>query len=152
MSAKAQPTIPAPNVASLPSMEHSFSVQVKGVETGLNWVGNFKYKRPSLGARGRIDVMRANLCGDREALLPEVIEFHEMVAYLRHTLSDYPEWWKEANFGLDLYDGNVVSEVYAKAMEFEAEWKTKVFGGDAKSVEAKSDAGDQAATAGAVSP
>lgn len=142
-----------PFTSTLPPMDHSFEIQVVGRETGLNWVGKFTYKRPTLGARGRIDVYRARLCGDQEALLPEVIEFHEMVAYLRHTLTAYPEWWKDANFGLDLYDGNVVNEVYNRAMEFEATWKEKVFSGDAKTVEGASDAArDLHQEAGASAP
>lgn len=125
--------------AKLPPMEHTFDIQVAGNESGVNWVGKFKYKRPSLGARSRIDVMRARLNGDLDNLSQDVRDFNEAVAHLRYTLEDFPDWWRDAAFGLELYDGNVISEVYNKCMDFEESWKAKVFGGDAKAVEVSDD-------------
>jgi hypothetical protein len=119
---------------SLPDMTFKFKIQVKGSESGVNWVGDFKYRRPALGARTRIDVMRARLSGDLESLDPQVILFNEAIAHLRFTLEEYPDWWKETGFGIDLYDGNVVSEVFNRCMDFEKDWKTRIHGGDAKSV------------------
>jgi hypothetical protein len=125
---------------SLPNMEFSFPIQLTGKETGINWVGDFKYRRPTLGARSRIAALRARLNGDVETIDPEVEEFNHAASYLRHTLIEAPEWWQNAAFGLELYDGNVVSEVYNKCMEFEAEWKKKVHGGDPAQVEEGRDA------------
>lgn len=126
-------------LAKLPPMEHSFEIQVQGNESGINWVGKFKYKRPSLGARSRIDVMRTRLNGDLDGLSQEVRDFNEAIAHLRYTLEDFPDWWRDSAFGLDLYDGNVVSEIYNKIMDFEDEWKKKIFGGDAAAVEVSDD-------------
>lgn len=139
-----------PLTSSLPPMDTSFEIQVAGRETKINWIGKFKYKRPSLGARGRIEVMHRRLNGDQESLDREVDEFHAMVAHLRHTLVEWPTWWQESNFGLDLYDGNVVSEVHDRCMTFEASWKEKVFGGDTKGVGDVD--GDQAASALTAAP
>ena len=113
------------DVFKLPPMELAFDIQVKGAETGLDWVGKFKYKRPSLGDRSRIDVMRTRLNGDLTMLDQETIDFNEAIAHLRHTLIDYPDWWKDSNMGLDLYDGNVVAEIFNRCMAYEIEWKKK---------------------------
>lgn len=125
--------------AALPSMDFVFDIQVTGVESKINWVGKFVYKRPTLGARSRIDVMRTRLNGDLQNVDDEVRDYNDAVSYLRYTLADYPEWWSESQYGLDLYDGNVVSEIYNKCMEFENEWKKKVFGGKASAVEVSDD-------------
>lgn len=122
------------NKYKMPEMTHRFKIQVQGSESGVNWAGEFLYRRPSLGARSRIDVMRARLSGDMESIDPEVAIFNEAISHLRFTLEEFPDWWKETGFGIDLYDGNVVSEVYNKCMSFERNWKNKVHGGDAKAV------------------
>ena len=120
---------------SLPNMEHSFKVQTVGSETGINWAGDFKYRRPTLGARSRIEKSRAMLQGDISNVDQEVENFNYMISYLRHTLTEYPEWWLETGFGYELYDGNIVSEVFNKVMEYESEWKKKVHSGDSTDVE-----------------
>jgi len=122
------------NKFGMPDMTYRFKIQVKGSESGINWAGEFLYRRPSLGARSRIEVMRARLSGDMETLDPEVAVFNEAISHLRFTLEEFPDWWKETGFGIDLFDGNVVSAIYNKCMEYEKNWKSKVHGGDAKAV------------------
>jgi len=122
---------------SLPDMTHTFEIAVKGRETGHDWVGKFTYKRPSLGDRTRSDVMRARLAGDLTSLNGEVQDFIEAVSHLRYTLTEYPDWWAELTYGLDLHDGNVVSEIYNRCMDFEAKFAEKMFSGNKSDVEEK---------------
>jgi len=117
----------------------NFEIQLIGDESRINWFGKFKYTRPNLGARSRIDVMRTRLDGDLDNLDYAVRDYNKAVSYLRYTLSEYPDWWRDSSFGFDLYDANVISEIYNKCMEFEEEWKKKVFGGDASEVEVSND-------------
>ena len=113
--------------AKLPNMEFGFDISVKGNETKTEYEGHFRYRRPSLGARTRIAATNARLNGDLENLKnPEVEELNFVLSHLRHTLIDTPDWWEEAFFGMELYDTNVVDEVYNKCIKFEAEWKSKV--------------------------
>jgi hypothetical protein len=121
-------------ISKLPSMEHSFEIQTKGQETGINWVGKFKYCRPTLGARSKIDVLQKKLNGDMTTIDEETRLFNEAISHLRYTLVDYPDWWKDSGLGVDLFDGNVVGEIYNKCMDFEMEWQKKVFSGDIKSI------------------
>lgn len=125
-------------IAKLPSMEHTFEIQTKGQESGINWVGKFKYRRPTLGARSKIEVLTKRMNGDLVTIDEETRLFNEAVAHLRYTLVEYPDWWKDSGLGVDLFDGNIVGEIYSKCMDFEMEWKKKVFSGDAKTVSSES--------------
>ena len=124
---------------SLPDMTHSFKISVRGAETHHEWTGSFKYKRPSLGDRSRIDAMRARLSGDLETLTGEVQDFIEAVSHLRFTLDEYPDWWSELSYGLDMHDGNVISEIYNRCLDFEATYRERMFSGKKEDVEEKSD-------------
>jgi hypothetical protein len=112
----------------IPSMEHKFNIQLTGEESKVTFVGEFTYKRPTLKERAMIDVYRAKLCGDMVTIDPETRAFNEAIANLKFTLKEVPDWWKESSNGADLYDTNVVLEVYNKCMEFEASWREKVYG------------------------
>jgi len=119
----------------LPNMEHKFKIQSVGKDTGLNWVGEFTYRRPTLSERGQIDTMRARLNGDLKTVAPEITYLHSALAHLRFTLQDYPKWWEDSDFGASLFDGNVVMDIYTECISFETKWREKVMGGDSKEVE-----------------
>ena len=111
----------------LPDMEFKFDINVKGNDTATVFEGHFRYRRPSLGARARIASTNARLNGDVENLKNlEIEELNYALAHLRHTLMDTPAWWEEAFYGMELYDSNVIEEVYNKCMKFEAEWKARI--------------------------
>lgn len=113
---------------ALPKMEEKFNVQVAGKESGINWVGEFVYKRPTLGERTSIEVMKTRLNGDLRSLDPDISAFNEAISHLRYTLKKYPDWWANSNYGMDLYDANVVMHIYELAAIFEAEWRKNVLG------------------------
>lgn len=119
----------------LPNMEHSFQISVNGNDTGTTYTGDFTYKRPTVGDRSRIDVMNKRLNGDLLTLEPETVQFNEAVAYLRFTLTKFPDFWKDSNMGMDLYDSNVVVEVYNKCSKFEEEYLSKVHSKDGEGIE-----------------
>lgn len=112
----------------LPNMEHRFNIQVVGEESAINWAGDFLYRRPTLQERAMIDVMRARLNGGFMNVDPDTNAFNESLAHLRFTLKEFPDWWKDTDFGGSLYDANVILHIYEKCMEFEANWKKKTFG------------------------
>ena len=130
---------------ALPNMEYKFSIQVIGEESGLNWTGDFVYRRPNLKQRGMIEVMMRRLCGDLRTLSADVESFNEALAHLRFTLIESPDWWQSADFGGNLFDGNVIIEIYNKCIEFEADWKSKVHGGKQGNVSASASGGEEKA-------
>lgn len=115
----------------LPLMESEFELDLKGNITGLQYKGAFKYKLPNIAKNSQISVMEARLnSGLAETLDPTTRLVHYMLSYLRFTLEEktLPEWWKKSNYGVDLYDPNVVTELYQKCTAFEKEWELKVHG------------------------
>lgn len=125
----------------LPNMEHRFKIQLTGEESGINWAGEFLYRRPTLRERTMIEVMRKRMGGDLMTIDAEVAGYNEAVSYLRFTLKEYPEWFRDTDMGGDLYDGNVVLEIYNKCVAFEAEWRKKTFGGNAEDVNTAKESG-----------
>jgi hypothetical protein len=110
----------------LPQMELKFKIQTKGKETQINWAGEFMYRRPTLGERSLIENMRARLSGDLRTIDQDVDYVNTAIAHLRYTLREYPDWWKDTGWGLQLYDTNIVLEIYDRCIEFENDWAKKV--------------------------
>jgi len=126
----------------LPSMEYPFSIAVQGEETKMNWAGKFLFRRPTLRERTSIAALKARLNLDLITIDEDASALNEALAFLRFTLKDFPEWWKETDFGGDLYDPNVVIEIYNKCMAFEAEWRIKTLGPNPEKIEAGNEAQD----------
>lgn len=114
------------SVTTLPSMEHTFTVSIKGSSTGRVWDGTFTFQVPTLRAESQIEKTRIRL---NEGLsLSEDIDFlHEMVAFLAHTLIETPEWWKRSGTTMDIHDLNVYTELYQECTKFRKEWREKVW-------------------------
>jgi len=102
----------------LPPQEHTFTLSVKGSQSGQTFEGSFTYARPTLGVNIQIGKTKAFITGglpvdaDTDAVV-------ELMATLRHTLVKYPEWWKESEFGSKLLDLIVLFELMQKCNEFE---------------------------------
>lgn len=111
-------------MSTLPSMELEFEINIVGDITGERYIGKFKYKRPNLGLIRQIRTTRAHLNEDLRNLDDETLLLNEMVSWLTYTLVDTPKWWN--NNGFDLYDYNVVMEVYNKVLEYEKSFRKKI--------------------------
>jgi hypothetical protein len=121
----------------LPDMEIIFTVDnLEGKLSKKVFSGEFKYRMPTLKGRAQADKMRADLNGGLDAALDKsVLNFHYMIAYLRFSLAEFPDWWKRSEYGYNLYDYNVVEEVYKRCSDFEKDWMLKVWGKDVLSKE-----------------
>lgn len=119
----------------IPGLETEFELEVKGILTGQTYKGTFKYKIPNLQKMSQISIMEARLNeGLVDQLNPSTSMTHYMIAYLNYTLTGYPSWWKESNKGFELFDANVISELYQKCIKYENEWQKTTFG-DARPTE-----------------
>lgn len=122
-----------PEITQLPKMDHTFTISVKGKESQQVYEGTFTYVRPNLGKKVEISKMEAKLREDLFTLPTDVNAFVEIIAKLRFTLQDtkespLPTWWKNSNYGLNLYDLNVVVAIDNEVEKFEKEWDEKVYG------------------------
>jgi len=120
--------------SKLPSMEYRFDISVNGDETKTVFHGSFTYKRPTIAVRSMIEQMRVRLNGDLRTLDSEIALNNEALSMLRFTLTDSPQWWKDCDCGGNLHDENVIFELYNKCIQFEADWRKKVFGGKVEAV------------------
>jgi hypothetical protein len=111
----------------LPSMEYTFSIEIKGSNTGQLKTGKFTYKRPNIGMQSEISKTAAKLNGDLKNLDEDIKFLHHVLSTLRHTLIDSPDWWSDSLFGVELYDTNVILEIYRNTQDFEDEWYQKVW-------------------------
>ena len=101
--------------------EESFTLSITGDVTGEKLWGTFKAKK-RLSHRDRLnqDKLRREMLGDRaDGASIDAASIADAVSEIAIRLTDAPQWWKASNNGLDLMDGNVISEVYKKVMEVE---------------------------------
>ena len=110
-------------MSKLPTMVHEFEINVIGEDTGQKFFGEFKYKRPNLGTRRQIKIMEDSLNNGSETLDDEIKAINLMVSWLHFTIIEYPTWW---NGGLDLYDHNVILELYESIIKYEADFRKKI--------------------------
>lgn len=110
----------------LPNFEYTFALDVKGEESGKRYIGEFTYKRPNLRQSSEIAKFKTRLDGDLTNLDTSISMLHQMLSQLRFCLIKYPDWWSESDFGLDLYDCNVIIELYKEAMDFEKKFDKKI--------------------------
>lgn len=114
---------------SMPETEGSFELDVRGDTTNQPFRGTFRCKILTRKDRASVAKHRAFLNGPLEGQLDlGTLTYHYMVAYLRFALTEYPKFWEESDLGYDLYDTNVVEEVYKQVMKFEEDWMREVWG------------------------
>lgn len=115
-------------ITKLPNMEHTFSINVIGNETKQVFDGTFTYKRLNLGKRMEANKMEARLREERVTLAEDVNRYIEIISYLRFGLTVVPDWWKNSNYGLELFDVNVVTAINNECEKFEKEWNKQIQG------------------------
>lgn len=113
--------------SSLPSMEHVFSIDLEGTQTKARFTGQFTYRRPTIQKRSEIAKTVAKLNGDQKSNLDDDMKsLHQVIGWLEHCLVEFPDWWKESNFGMSLYDDNIITELSSTIFKFEEQWQKQV--------------------------
>lgn len=123
------------SISTLPSMETTFTLNLKGTDTAKQYDGSFTYRRPNRRAKSEAAKLTARLNEDLKNLDEDTKFVHEVLGTLRFTLVESPEWWAKEDYGLNLYDENVIFEIYKVCMKFEREWTEKVWGNQEKAKE-----------------
>lgn len=112
----------------LPKMTHTFSINAKGKESQVHYIGDFTYVRPNLFKKIEISKMETRLSGDLKNLPDETKIVNGMIAQLFYCLTTYPDWWKDSNFGQNLYDLEILEAIWMECNNFEQEFHKKVYG------------------------
>ncbi len=116
----------------LPLMEFSFSVSEKGQDTGCLYSGDFVYKRLNYAAKNEAAKLTARLNGDLETLAVGAKDTNFMLGILKFGLIKFPDWWEESDFGLKLYDDDIIFKIYEKINKFEEDWHDQVWSEEPK--------------------
>jgi len=119
---------------SIPDKNHVFSIEnVIGETTRTEYSGDFECVIPNNRTSAKIAKSKALYNGGLDASLDQFTKnLHHMVAYCKHTIREAPEWFIESEYGYDLYDFNILEEVYGKVLKLEEEWLSSVWGKDDK--------------------
>lgn len=108
---------------NLPSDEYNFHLDIEGNQTKSKFTGDFTFKKPTLGIKCEISRSATRLGGDvAQQLDTESKNLNYALAWLRHTLINFPKWWQEYEYGEKLYDDNVISELLTKTLSLEKKW------------------------------
>lgn len=109
---------------SLPKLEKTFTIDLVGETTGLEYKGQFTAKCVlSIRDRQAIELEKSRLTADYANPSGTLFAIASMVSTLRAKLIEFPDWWKEVGLGSDLLDENVLIEVYEKTEDIAKEWK-----------------------------
>lgn len=109
-------------------MDFSFEIDIVGQSTKKHYKGSFTYSRPNILTNYKISKTFKDLLGsegfkdvtDEEAVYPM------MLSMIRHSFIQFPDWWKESNYGFELRDQNVIDFISNKILEFETEWQNNI--------------------------
>jgi hypothetical protein len=96
-----------------------FRVSVNGDKSGETYMGSFKCLR-RLSHRQELarDRKYRELLGENpDSASQNAKDKAEVFADLYVCLAEVPAWWKEAGFGIDLVDDNVISEVWSETIK-----------------------------------
>lgn len=114
---------------TIPNRDHEFTIKVVGDLTKESYEGEFQCKIPNLKTQSLIAKTKAFYNAGFDVTLDVSIKnLHHMVAYCKHTITKAPEWFLASDYGYDLYDENVLTEIYLKIVEHEEKWLESVWG------------------------
>lgn len=90
----------------------AFTIHVVGSETGKTWAGTFKTKKfLSYRLKLRRDAIIRELLGETNPQLSVRIDLAAKIADCQVSLVEFPDFWKESGFGLDLEDENLLDTI-----------------------------------------
>jgi hypothetical protein len=115
---------------SLPKTNGTFSLsEFEGTTTGHKYSGSFACQIPNNRIAAKISKSKALLNAGLDSSLDIFTKnLHHMVSYCKHTLTEAPDWFTESEYGYDLYDFNVLEEIYFQILKKEEEWYTSIWG------------------------
>lgn len=104
------------------------SINTLGDQTGRNYTGTFTFRTVlTRGERFVSDQRRREILGPNSEQAMSDLQLEAfMLGQLFVRVVESPEWWSKSNGGLNLEDGNVISELFNVAMSKEKEYKEEL--------------------------
>lgn len=125
---------------NLPTPEYLFKIEKTDSETGVQYNGDFVYRRLTIGEKIKLqEWVSDQIKSDSKDKKDDPTRSLWMtLAMIRFGCIECPAWFKDSDYGVDLYDFDIINEIFIKRSEKENEWVDKVKEKAAK-VEAKVD-------------
>jgi hypothetical protein len=100
----------------------TLNLDVSGGNGRRTYAGKFRFKVPTMGDRIDIGALKAQYLQQLEGVDGSTDSLADALAYLNVTLDakSVPDWWRDSNFGIDLYDYQPLLTLYAMARAYEA--------------------------------
>jgi hypothetical protein len=114
------------------------TLDTESLDGKRKYAGKFKYRVPNMGERVDIDTMRAQYTQQITNVSGTGQRVAEALAYLYVTIdaATAPQWWKDSQGGIELYDFQPLLSLYASARAYEA---TFLGGGKAADADSEGD-------------
>jgi len=111
----------------LPKNDHSFTFSEKGERTRKTYEGQFTVKCLLSMEEIRQAGIKLDLLNGGSRTLPGgVALLNRAFAELSVRIIKAPSWWTDSNEGRELFDTNVVLEVFNKAIDAERVWDERI--------------------------
>ena len=109
------------------SNEYTFHFSTKGETTGLKYEGTFKIKC-LLTTSEKVDVgLRTDSYNRGSKTVSQGVQvLNATMAELDVRVLDAPAFWKDADYGRDLLDTNIIYEVFKKMTEGEEDFRKRL--------------------------
>jgi hypothetical protein len=120
---------------SLPKENPFFDLEETiGQLTKEPYSGRFECKIPNQRIQANIAKYKAFLNGGMDATLDSATKnLHHMTAYCKFCLVECPDWFKDSDYGYDLYDNNILEAVYHEILKKEQNWLDGIWGKEEES-------------------
>jgi hypothetical protein len=112
---------------TLPKIDRSFEVDLKGATTGLEYKGTFTVRCVlNIGQKHQVELEKSRLTGDHRNPTNGLANIAVTLAEIHGRVVEAPAFWKDLKNGAEILDEDVVYEIYNKCMDLEDQWKSEL--------------------------
>jgi len=109
---------------ALPKNERTFSIDVVGETTGIQYKGEFVAKCVlNMAGKHAMELEKTRLMADYANPSPGLMGIAISLATVRAKVLKGPEWWTSSNNGADIIDENVIFAIFDECIKIETDWK-----------------------------
>jgi hypothetical protein len=130
---------------NLPKPQATFSVDTVGETTGHHYKGDFTVKTVlSILEKHQVELEKTRMMADYANPTAGLAGISVTVANLRVRIVKSPDWWQESGQGNNIWDENIINELFDKSMAAEGKWRESI-AKKAEQAKAEQEAADKAA-------
>ena len=112
---------------SLPKNEKTFSIDLNGEDTYLNYKGEFTVKCiVDMGGKHAEELEKTRLTADYANPSDGLYGVATSLAKLRSRVVKSPQWWTDSDGGTGIKDYNIIMHLYGECLRLEDEWRTEL--------------------------